>query len=172
MSMREIAIVLLGVGAASCATPAGPGRCHIAMYMAATDDVNENTDGSALPTTVRVFQLKNIDKLKKAGFDDLWLHAKEALGEDVVDMQEIVVYPSDRRMESLLIKEEATHLALTAAFRVPTGTTWRTFMHLPPAGTVERCAEDKPGGPYYLLLSGSSLRASDRPISIPRKTAQ
>jgi type VI secretion system VasD/TssJ family lipoprotein len=137
------------------------------VVVRATDSVNFDRAGQSLPTPVRFFQLKDLNKLKNASFDDLWMHADEVLGDDLVDVQEVVVYPSQTHSDALLIKEEATYFAAAAIFREPAGSSWRTFRRMPPAGTAKRCAEDEPGGPYYLLLDRSTIRGGvKRPAEI------
>jgi hypothetical protein len=60
------------------------------------------------------------------------------------------------------ISEDAMYVAATGIFREPVGTSWRTFVKLPPPNTVERCEEGEIGGPYYFLAEGSTLKGQNR----------
>jgi type VI secretion system protein VasD len=140
------------------------------VVVKATDSVNFDRAGQSLPTPVRFYQLRDLNNLKSASFDDMWAHAEEVLGEDLVDVKEVVVYPSQTHSGALLIKEDASYFAAVGVFREPAGSSWRTFRRLPPVGTVERCAEDEPGGPYYLFLDRSTIRGGVR-RSAKQKTA-
>lgn len=153
--------LLLFVG---CATPAGPGKCRVKVVTSTTPQVNLDRQGNSLPTTVRFFELKGVDKLKNAGFSDAWEAPKQALGDSLLESHEYVVYPEQKHTETVLINDEATHVAAVAVFREPEGTDWRAYAKLPPMGTVERCREDEPGGPLYLLLAGNDIKASNKPF--------
>lgn len=158
------AILVLGLVLGACASPAGPGRCRVYVVLQATEGVNPSRTGEALPTTVRLYQLKDAANLKKATYQDLWAKPAEALGADLVDQAEAVVYPADRQTQIVPVKDDTVVLAAAAFFRAPEGVTWRTYTHLPELGTTDRCREDKPGGPYYFLLSGTSLKGSNQPF--------
>ncbi len=149
--------------AQGCASPAGPGRCRVFVVMQASRQVNPSNTGEALPTTVRFYQLKDAANLRKASYEDLWLRGEEVLGADLADTLETIIYPSDRQTQVIPIKDEAVYFAAAAFFRSPEGTRWRTFARLPDLGTVERCTDDKPGGPYYFILSGTTMRGSKDP---------
>jgi type VI secretion system VasD/TssJ family lipoprotein len=160
------AILLVLLGLQACAMAAGPGQCHINVEIQAMKRVNMDTDGTGLPTTMRFYQLKSLDKLKTATYDDLWNQAASVLGDDVLDTQEVVVYPSQTHAATLSVKDDANYFAVAAFFRTPRDVTWRTFTRLPPFGSVERCRSDRPGGPYYFLLEGLSVQGSTKPFTI------
>ena len=163
-------IILLWIGGAliatGCARPAAPGKCKIAVRLQATKDINLDREGKALPTPVRFYQLKGIGNLREATFESMWTDAEATLGDDYIEMVEVVVYPGQRHQEFLNIKEDTVFIAAAAIFREPEGVKWRTFTRLPDIGTIERCAEETPGGPYYFLLEGSSIRGSNKVFKI------
>jgi type VI secretion system VasD/TssJ family lipoprotein len=159
-----LGMLLATVVPLGCATPAGLGRCRARVVVQATETVNLDRAGQSLPTPVRFYQLKDVKNLKSASFEDMWTHAEETLGDDLVDVQEVVVYPSQKHSDAILIKEDATYFVAAAIFREPSGSAWRTYTRLPAVGTVKRCAENKPGGPYYFLLDRSTIRGSVKPI--------
>lgn len=166
---------VVATGSAGCflwRTAAGPGECRVKVVMQATHEVNRDRDGQSLPTSVRFYQLKDVGNLKNAGFEDVWVRAEETLGEDLVDVQESVVFPSQSKSEVLLINDEAHYLAAAAIFREPKGVTWRAFAKLPPPGDVDRCAKREPGGPYFYLIEGSTLRGSYKPFKVQAPATQ
>jgi len=159
-------ILFILLGSQACATAAGPGQCRINVEIQAVKRVNVDADGAGLPTTMRFYQLKSLDKLKTATYDDLWNQAGQVLGDDVLDTQEVVVYPSQTHAATLSVKDDANYFAVAAFFRTPKDVTWRTFTRLPPFGSIERCRADQPGGPYYFLLEGLTVQGSTKPFPI------
>ena len=166
---RVVLSVSLAAMLFGCSSAAGPGRCRVLVVLQASKDANPARTGESLPTTVRFYQLKEVTNLRKATYEDLWTHAPEVLGADLSDVQEAVVYPADRMTQVLPVKDDAVYLAAAAFFRSPEGVTWRTYATLPELGTVKRCAEDKPGGPYYFAISGTSIRGSREPPPVSAK---
>ncbi|HXX94661.1 MAG TPA: type VI secretion system lipoprotein TssJ [Planctomycetota bacterium] len=56
--------------------------------------LNENDLGESTPVTVRIFLLKDGAKFTQASVEDVWVHAKDVLGDDVVGMMnEVVILP-------------------------------------------------------------------------------
>ena len=113
--------------------PGKPGNCEIQLKIKASDKVNMDRNGKSLPTPVRFYQLKGVNNLKGAGFEDLW-NAEDILGDEMIHMHEVVVYPSQKHTEKIEIQEETNYMAIAAIFREPDGDTWRTYTKLPPWG--------------------------------------
>jgi type VI secretion system protein VasD len=99
-----------------------------------SDRVNLDDEGRALPTLVRLYQLKDISLLQKADFTDIWQDAKEVLGPTVVSMHELTTYPGQVVVRHLERDDKADFLVGVAIFRNPIGTTWRTVSELPLPG--------------------------------------
>jgi len=150
-----------GALSSACSTAAAVGHCRVTVQIEAKERVNVDRHGLSLPTTVRLIQLKDVAVFKGAGFEDLWTKAPQVLGEDLVATNEVAVYPGEIRDDIVVVKEDANYLAAVAIFREPDGTYWRTAVRLPPAATVARCAEGKPGGPYYLTLYDSRMTSEE-----------
>jgi type VI secretion system protein VasD len=161
-----LALLALGLMVASCATPAPPGKCKIRVMVEASEDVNQDKDGRSLPTTVRLLQLRRIKSLKNAGFEELWNEPKRVLGEDLLESEELVIYPEELHVKTMTINDEATHFVGTGIFTAPEGKSWRTIFKLPEIGTTERCAADKAGGPLYLLLANSVIKGDITPLTV------
>jgi type VI secretion system protein VasD len=93
--------------------------------------LNPDEHGRALPTVVRIYQLKSAAKMEMAGFDDLFKREKEVLGEDMVKLDEIEVAPGERIGRILQREKEVRYVAVVALFRRPAGSSWRAILELP-----------------------------------------
>jgi len=149
--------LVLGSG---CRSPAPPGQCRIKVFLQGAEYMNLDREGESIPTPVVFWQLKSSEALSEAGFEDIWQRPDEVLGDSVVERNEFMVYPGKNESENIVISEETVYVATTAVFRVPDGTGWRTWLKLPPANSVARCADGEVGGPLYFMLRGSRIRGS------------
>jgi type VI secretion system protein VasD len=93
--------------------------------------LNPDEHGRALPTVVRIYQLKSAAKMESAGFDDLFKREKEVLGEDMVQLDEIEVAPGERVGKILPREKDVKYVAVVALFRRPAGGSWRAILELP-----------------------------------------
>jgi type VI secretion system VasD/TssJ family lipoprotein len=85
-----------------------------------------------LLTTVRIYQLKDTGKLVESSIDRLLDGDRAVLGEDLVSVQELILYPGERAAPALVRGEGATSIAVVAMFRRPVGPSWRAIRKLPP----------------------------------------
>ena len=111
----------------ACATPE-----PLRVSVAASSRLNPGEKGEALATVVRLYQLKNINRLMGVSFDDLLDRDKEALGDDLLGMQEVTINPGDRIEPTLPRGPETGYLLAVALFRQPAGTTWKVVRKLSP----------------------------------------
>jgi type VI secretion system protein VasD len=127
----------LSIAVAACAhapeTPAPP--CAAAeplrVTLTASERLNPDDKGAALATVVRLYQLKGLEKLKLASFDDLLDHDREALGEDFAVVQEVTINPGERAAPPVARNPDASYLVVVALFRRPTELAWRAVTKLP-----------------------------------------
>jgi type VI secretion system protein VasD len=130
--------VLAGAVAAvgACSHPQPPSPCTtpepLRVSLTASTRVNPGESGESLPTTVRLYQLKDTAKLVESTLDRILDGDKAVLGEDLVSMQELTVYPGERHAPAMIRGEGATVLAVVAMFRRPVGPSWRAIRKLPP----------------------------------------
>ncbi len=150
----------------ACAVPAAAGHCKVDVSLRALGKVNLDPKGKSLPTTLRFLQLKDVEQLRKARFEDVWQHPAAALGEDLLDSKEVSVFPNETRTETLSIKEETVYLATVALFLDPTDSVWKTWDKLPPAQTADRCEDKKSGGPWYVQLENQTVQSGPRPLPV------
>lgn len=111
----------------------------------ATDRLNLDENGDALPTVVRLYQLKTIGALEQASFDDIWTNAAETLGESLVSVDEMVLYPGEEETRGLERNPEAFYIVAMAGVRRPQGNSWRTIMPLPQPAAQQAAATEAGG---------------------------
>jgi type VI secretion system protein VasD len=115
------------------------------VALSATERLNPDDKGAALATVVRLYQLKGVEKLQLASFDDLLDHDKETLGEDFVASQEVTINPGERLAPPIVRNPDGTYLVAVALFRRPTALTWRAVKRLP-APDPQYCHAKDPVG--------------------------
>ena len=129
-----LASALAMVGA--CAHPPPPSPCTtpepLRVSLTASTRLNPGEHGESLATTVRVYQLKDTAKLLESTLDRILDGDRAVLGDDLISMQELTLYPGDRAAPAMVRGEGATSLAVVAMFRRPVGTSWRAIRKLPP----------------------------------------
>ena len=80
---------------------------------------------------MRIYQLKDVDKLELASLDDLLDHDRDTLGDELAAVQEVTINPGDRMSPPIARNPEAAYLVAVALFRRPTALTWRVVKKLP-----------------------------------------
>jgi type VI secretion system VasD/TssJ family lipoprotein len=55
--------------------------------------LNENERGESTPVTIRIFLLKDGAKFGQATVEEVWIHSKDLLGDDVAGMKEVAILP-------------------------------------------------------------------------------
>jgi type VI secretion system VasD/TssJ family lipoprotein len=100
------------------------------VALSASGRVNPDDAGAALATVVRLYQLKGLEKLQLASFDDVLGHDRETLGDDFAAVQELTINPGDRLTPAVPRNADATYVVAVALFRRPTSVTWRAVKKL------------------------------------------
>lgn len=149
---------------AGCAGTQAP-ACEIPergnLLIEATDRLNPNADGEALPTIVRIYQLSGLGSLELASFEDIWRSAEDTLGETLLVADEVTVYPGQRLRRTFERDPAANFIVGVAIVRRPAGLSWRTVLELPTSAEAQRCAalqEDPEEAPPQPSVSRVSLR--------------
>jgi type VI secretion system protein VasD len=104
------------------------------LELETSDRVNVDQSGAALPTIVRVYQLKNLSALQSASFDDMLDRPKETLGEAIVHEDEVTIYPGQILVRRFDREPKADFIVGVAIVRNPVGTAWRTMQEYPIPG--------------------------------------
>ena len=134
--------VLLAVSFAaplSCAhtpPPPTPTPCPMPeplnVSIRASERLNPGEGGESLATTVRVYQLKDASKLEGASLEQILDNDRAVLGEDLVSVSELTLYPGETATPSMSRREGALVLAVVAFFRHASGSGWRVARKLAP----------------------------------------
>jgi len=162
----------------ACATtrpaPAPVCTAPVVVRLEASEHLNPDAAGDALPTVVRLYQLRSPTRLETSDFQSVWTSSPETLGPDMVALQQLTLYPSQQTIARVALEKETQHLAGVAIFRQPTGTQWRSIVPLPQAPRPCR-AGDEPVIVYrldaYRVEGRSWLMPGDRPHALPRDVA-
>jgi type VI secretion system protein VasD len=125
------------------------------LVLKGTDRLNPGDRGEALATVVRIYQLKGSNKISDAGFDELLDNDKTVLAEDLVDVKELTLQPSQQVSPPVPRLDGAQYLAVVGLFRQPAGTSWRVLYHLPTADP-QHCHK-KSAGAVQMVLSENRI---------------
>ena len=100
------------------------------LTLAATQALNQDDSGEALPVVVRIYQLKGKDKFQQATFKALWKNDKELLEGDLLDRKELTVHPDSETVLDLDldVKHGAAFFGVMALFRKPDVTSWKELV--------------------------------------------
>jgi type VI secretion system protein VasD len=96
--------------------------------------LNLDEQGESLPTVVRLYQLKSTSRLDRSEYDQVYRDPKEALGEELLQADELVLSPGQVARRRVERDRAARALAVVAIVRRPVGLSWRAIAELPPPG--------------------------------------
>lgn len=129
--------------------PVEPEACNVQIVtvgLYADELINPNESEKPRPVVVRLYQLASDLKMVNARYDDVFLHDKETLGQDILKIDEIEVFPNDLVEVKFERMPPASTLAAVALFHSPVGQSWKTYYEFPPMPNApEACG--KPPGP-------------------------
>lgn len=142
------ALVGVAPGCTTVNTPVeAPKPCDVqivTLKIYAGDNINPNETNNPRPVVVRLYQLKDSIRMENAKYDDILLRDKETLVDDLMKVDEVVVFPNDLVEIKFERIKEAAFLAGVALFYQPKGQSWKTFYQFPMApGEAAKCG----GGP-------------------------
>lgn len=148
MSIRaSLALTALTIGSACGGKqpPASPCALPVTVDVSATERSNPDEDGQPLPTVVRVLQLTHSVRVEEASFVQLWEQLDDTLGDQLIQKQEVTVFPGKVAHLNLELDPKARYLVGMGVFRQPTGTQWRSVLPLPASERL--CSEYKEKAP-------------------------
>jgi type VI secretion system protein VasD len=138
-----VLLAVLAVSVMGCGGTQSP-ACQIPeegnLMIEATDRLNPDDAGRALPTIVRLYQLTNLGNLELASFEQIWRQPEDTLGDTMVASDEVTVYPGQRVHRAFERNPDANFLVGVAIVRRPAGVSWRTVLELPASAEAQRCA--------------------------------
>lgn len=142
--IASIALCAGGCGSvvATCVVPSA-----VELEIETSDRVNIDQSGEALPTIIRLYQLKNLSAVQSATFDDMLDRPKETLGESIVHEDEVTIYPGQILVRRFEREPKADFLIGVAIVRNPVGTAWRTIQEFPLPGDPCKEQDDPEAAP-------------------------
>jgi type VI secretion system protein VasD len=143
-------LVACGSAAPPPPTAARPCTLPSKVRLEATDRINPDSNGQALPTVVRLYQLKEIVRVEESDFAAIWERAEETLAESLVQVQEFTLFPGQAQNVDVALGPDTKYLVGVAIFRRPTGTQWRAITPLPASEKLCAAYSDK-GAPLPAL---------------------
>jgi type VI secretion system protein VasD len=150
LATAALALVLLATACASgpAVRPECPAPRSGELVLEASDHLNPDRHGAALPTEVRLYQLRDAASLEHASFEDVWQDAAAALGDAIVSEESVTVYPGQTIRRQLRAEDDAHVIAAVVIVREPAGNAWRAVVST--AGSTasappdDRCAAALP----------------------------
>jgi type VI secretion system protein VasD len=151
--LRRSLLTALALLAPACAhKPPEPCKAEpLRLSIEAAPQVNLDDKGRPLPTTLRIYQLKDTAKLEAATFNDLLENDKDTLATDLVAAQEVVINPGEKIEPPIQRKEEADFIGVMALFRNPAGNFWRLARPLTPVDPGHCHKAGRPAGLRFHL---------------------
>lgn len=171
---------VLSLGCAATAAPAiKPCTLAAKVRLEASERINPDSDGAPLPTVVRVYQLRAVDRVEESDFTAIWQSPEQALGPDLTSARELTLFPGQSELLELSLKPEVRFLVAVAIYRRPTASQWRSITPLPDSARMCQ-AYEKRGVPtpaltfrfdQYRVEGRSHLLRSAASHDLPRDVA-
>ena len=118
----------------------------LALTIEATPRLNPDVEGRALPTELRVYQVRDASALEMASFEDVWQGGEAVLGDDLVSAETLTIYPGDRLERALRPAEDTAAIVAVVIVRQPAGRTWRAVVPMTrPEPGEGHCPAPEPG---------------------------
>lgn len=134
--------ILAGAVLALCACASKPPKpAETKAVIAASADVNPDSDGRASPVVVRVYQLRGDAEFNGADFFALYDMEKETLGQSLILRDERTLFPGQQVELKLALSAEARFLAVAAAYRDIRASRWRTVVGVPEKSLLKLLAK-------------------------------
>ena len=125
MRRKTIAMMVIAVFLSACGffkdepppPPPPPEPTYVTINFEASGDINRSIAGSASPMVLRIYQLKSYATFEKADFFSLFEKDDQLLGNDLVDKEEILLKPYEKRTVFFEPSDETQTIGLFAIFR-------------------------------------------------------
>lgn len=117
-------IILIFLILPACGEPA------FQLSLEGSKTLNLDEAGGSLPLVLRVYQLSGKEKISNADFLSLWKSDKEILEGELLERQEITVFPGSVTEVKIEQKKNVEYLAVMALFRDPNGAVWKKIIPL------------------------------------------
>lgn len=148
-AQRRVYSSLFVLGAAwggwGCAsTPQGGAPCQepppFTLQIQASERLNPDDLGRALPTMVRVFQMEDWRRLESVDFHQAWQQPEEVLEGDLLKVDALTIDPGQTLAQPIERNPRAKYVVVLGVFRHPTDQNWRAVQPLQ-AVPPEKCGK-------------------------------
>lgn len=116
----------------SCAAPEKPLTTAVTLTLTAAPNTNPDATGRPSPLVTRYYVLKAPGAFETADFFSLQDKDSATLGADLVQREEVILRPGERRTVQLTLAADAKALGFTGAYRDLTHARWRQGYSLTP----------------------------------------
>jgi type VI secretion system protein VasD len=115
--------------------PKPPPPTLLVMEATASSRLNLNTDGSAAPLVVRIYELSDAGRFLGSGFFPLYKDDRGALSSDLIARDEIRFVPGETRIIEKTLNPATTTLGVLGAYRSTEQARWRVTVPVIPETT-------------------------------------
>ena len=106
--------------------PPPPEPTRVVIQFEATADINLNAEGRSSPLYVHIYQLRSYSDFGKAGFFSLYDKADQVLGKALIDQQEILLKPNEKRTVFFETPDDTQTIGLVGLFMEYITAKWKT----------------------------------------------
>jgi type VI secretion system protein VasD len=125
-----------------------PSIASVGGDMVAAADLNPSGTGRPSPLPLRIFELKAATAFNKADFLPLYQTELQALGDELLNREEVVLAPGETRTMQKVLNPETRFIGVFGAYRSFERATWRAI------------APVQPGKKHQVQIRAASLAVS------------
>ncbi|PVZ09741.1 MULTISPECIES: type VI secretion system lipoprotein TssJ [unclassified Pseudomonas] len=129
---------------------AAQGPAQVVLHFSAIASLNPGPEGQPTPVRVRVFELRNAGRFRGADYFALVEQPGQALGDDLVDRDELLVQPGEQRDLVRRVNPATRQLGIVVGYRALDRAQWRDVIELPADGR----------GDYQISLDVHAIRSA------------
>lgn len=127
-----------------------PSIASIGGELIAADDLNPSASNRPSPLPLRIFELKAVTAFNKADFLPLYQSELQALGDELLAREELVLSPGETRAMQKVLHPETRFIGVFGAYRSFERAVWRAV------------APVQPGKKHQLQIRATGLAVSIR----------
>lgn len=134
---------------------ADQGPAQVVLHFSANPSLNPGAEGQPTPVRVRVFELRNAGRFRGADYFALVEQPGQALGDDLIDRDELLVQPGEQRDLVRRVNPATRQVGIVVGYRALDRAQWRDVIELPADGR----------GDYQISLDVHAIRSA--PVLTP-----
>ena len=116
--------------------PPAPEPTRVVLEFEAAGDINPNIKGRPSPLHIRIYQLKSYAAFGKADFFSIYENDDGVLGRELVDKQEILLQPNEKRTVFFETDDDTQAIGLLGIFRDYEHAQWKAAAGIQPHKTA------------------------------------